>query len=145
MNNGAADFAASLQNMISDTRARDSKAGEFYALLKKSGKLESHRVLTYRCRSRCLLLDVLNTREGIIVHVPRYRLSPQANAISSTESGRVKNTEDNDRRWKERTFFLADAIDLACNCDHVRQYVVTMKQLQEDLIVTTRREVTIRP
>lgn len=149
MNNGGEDFAASVKNMFSASVARDLAAEHFYAMLEMRKQLKSHRVFTYRCpnqKRRCMLVNVLNTREGIIVHVPRYKLSPAVNAASSTEDGRAKNTEDGGHKWKTRTFFLESAINLECNCDHIRQRVVTIEQLQADLaLAATRPEVILYP
>lgn len=119
-------------------------ADAFYAMLKARGQLRSHRLLTYRCQRRCLLLDVLRTSHGVIVHQPRYKLSPEVNEQTSSPDGRTNNTEDGDRRWRGHTFPVEFAINFVLNCDHVNQHVLDRDQVQAD-VDATRREVVVRP
>lgn len=126
------EFVEALRRSITEGEARSDAAGAFYSMLKGRGQLKSHRVLTYRCKRRCLLLDVLDTRHGILVHQPRYRLSPALNAASSSEGGRAKNTEDGHRKWRERAFFLQDALNLSVQCDHLAQHVVSNERIRGD-------------
>lgn len=85
--------------------------------------------ITYRCGVRwCLLLHVVETPAGIIIHRPRYRLSPTLNEARSNGPGRAKNTEDGDRRWRAATFpietsglkpSLPGNVGLGLACDHI--------------------------
>lgn len=114
------------------TRERNALAAAVYDALRATGKLSSHRLLSYRCPRRCLLLDVVNTPNGLILHRPRYKLSPQVNAESSNASGRSKNTEDGDRRWRANTGFVETWGNVPMSCDHVR-VTLNLDELQADL------------
>ncbi len=119
---------------IGELRARNDVAERVYAALRSTGKLSSHRILTYRCeRPRCLLLDVVSLPQGVIFHTPVYKLSPSANETTSSESGRTKNTRDGNRRWRERTKFASDCVNVALQCDHLRQVVLEKSAIQDDL------------
>lgn len=126
---------------LNDERA--TLADSIYAALRSAGWLTSHRVLTYRCSQRCLLLDVVVTPQGTLLAFPRYKLSPALNAESSSESGRAKNTEDGDRRWRGRAFFAESVGNCPLNCDHVRA-VLELDRIDADLDAG-RSEVTITP
>lgn len=128
-----------------DEREHRRRAAEAaYGALRGQGKLGSHRVLTYRCARRCLLLDVLRFPEpvGIIVHQPRYKLSPTRNAESSSESGREKNTEDGDRRWRSRFYGVDELLNAALTCDHLSHVVISRERIESDA-TSSRREVLI--
>lgn len=124
--------------------ARTDEANAFYAMLKKRGSLKAHRAVVYRCAKRCLLVDVLTTTQGIILHVPAYKLSPIVNLESSSASGREVNTTDGDRRWKAHTFPIAAAVNVTCTCDHVRQFVLDVETIESDA-AARRGEVVIKP
>ncbi len=119
-----------MRQMWQDGRDRTELAAAFYVMLGQRGQIRSHRVLAYRCRSRCLLVDVLNTKHGLIVHLPRYKLSPAQNEASSTSSGRAANTEDGNRRWKAHTFFEADAVNVAVTCDHIVHKLIDLDAIR---------------
>lgn len=134
-----------LGRLYAEGQERTAAAEAFYAMLSQRGELKSHRVLSYRCPRRCLLADVLNTQQGLIVHQPRYKLSPALNSKTSNESGRRKNTEDGDRRWKARTYPIGLAANLTLACDHVpAHHVLELEQVHSDL-AAKRREVIVTP
>lgn len=122
--------------------ARADEANAFYAMLKKRGRLKAHRAVAYRCPKRCLLADVLTTAQGIIIHVPAYKLSPKVNEESSSASGRAANTTDGDRRWKAHTFPVEAAINVTCTCDHVHHFVLDVDTIEAD-VEARRGEVVI--
>ena len=131
-----------LRRMFEDTRARVDAARAFYEMLHRRGELKSHRVLTYRCPQRCLLLDVLQTSQGLLVHSARYKLSATVNESSSSPSGRLNNTEDGGRHWKAHTFPIDLAVNLTANCDHVRGLVIEVDTVRAD-VAAARREVIV--
>jgi hypothetical protein len=115
------DFAAAIRQQVAEREARIEHATQIYEALKTYGQLHSHRLLTYRCQAgRCTLLDVVDgAAPGLILGFPRYKTSPAKTEVSSTQSGRRKNTEDGDRHWKGRGFFGNDFSGaLPLNCDH---------------------------
>lgn len=122
-----------LPGMLSGLEERNLAATRAYEALKAIGQLRSHRVLTVRCSSRCLLLDVLLTPAGVIVASPRYKLSHDMNERTTSPDGRQRNTEDGDRHWKARASFASDAINFTMNCDHVRNGVLRHDDLQRAL------------
>lgn len=132
-----------LKRLFEAKEGREQQAEAFYAMLTERRQLKSHRAVTYRCERRCMLADVLVTQAGILVHLPPYRLSPSVNAVSSSESGRRERTIDGDRRWRPRTFMLADALNITFNCDHVRSHVLENAVIESD-VSATRGEVVIR-
>jgi len=138
--------ADDLADLLAAANARSDLAERIYAALKATGKLSSHRVITYRCRlprQRCLLLDVLETPAGQIFHFPRYKLPPGVNEATSTAEGRAANTEDGGRKWKGYTSFIEAVGDtFEVNCDHVRAVPLTRDRVAAD-IAAGRREVTI--
>lgn len=102
---------------------------DLYTALVSSGRLAELRRLTYRCTvARCLLLDVVETPLGVVLHQKRFKNSSEVNQRRSNAAGRAKNTLDGDRRWKPRTYFLQQSAlswpdDAAggqsLQCDHV--------------------------
>jgi hypothetical protein len=103
-----------------EARQRSAIASAAYQALKSTGALSSHRLIAYRCPRRCLLLDVINIPQGVILHRPSYKLSPSLNESSSNEAGRASNTTDGDRRWRQNTGFVSEWGNVPLNCDHVR-------------------------
>lgn len=99
---------------------------ELYTALISSGRIADLRRLTYRCASRrCLLLDVIETPMGTLLHQKRFKNSHEVNLRRSNEAGRAANTEDGNNHWKPRTYFL-DVSALSwpegaqsIQCDHV--------------------------
>ena len=102
-------------------------------MLKQKKRLNSHRILTYRCPSRCLLLDVLSFPQGVVFHQPAYKLPPAVNEATSSEAGRARNTDDGIRRWKPRTYFAEDCGNVSINCAHVHQLVIDKAGIEDDL------------
>lgn len=138
----ADEFARAMSAHLAEKHERDRTASDYYALLRRTGRLSSHRLLTYRCARRCLLLDLVNTPRGVIAHLPRYKLSPDVNAATSSEDGRAKNSEDGDRRWPSRTFMYSADWQLGVTCDHVAHQLIPHDRIAED-VAATRREVTL--
>lgn len=103
-------------------------AGELYRALLVSDRLPTLRRLTYRCAGhRCLLLDVVETPLGIVVHQKRYKLSAARNAERSSGAGRAAHTHDGANHWKARTYFIDTSAlamtagvraRLGIQCDH---------------------------
>jgi hypothetical protein len=124
-----------LGELFRQSRERDALAVKTYAELKALSKRGGHvRTLEYRCPSRCLLAEILKTPEGdTIVHTPGYKLSPTLNAATSSASGRAKNTRDGNRKWKARTFFTVDSSNISLNCDHIRQQILALAELDAGL------------
>ena len=96
---------------------RSELADAVYAAVNSTGQLPVYRTLSYRCASRCLLLDIIDTPQGAIVHFPRFSRPPAANDARSSAEGRAANTEDGRNHWRARSAFLDDAgaqIELVC-------------------------------
>lgn len=127
------EFDRDIASKVDALADRSDLADKTYAALEATGRLAKQRALTYRCPSRCLLLEVIPTRLGLLLHVPRYKLSPRLNAEASSAAGRAKNTEDGDRHWKARSFFEDTALGLSVSCDHVRSVVVGLEDIHADL------------
>lgn len=125
------DFVRQLAEMFAAGKDRTALAESVYDALEAPGKLSSHRVLTYRCPRRCRLLEVIVTPQGLLLAFPRYKMSPTVNAERSSESGRAKNTEDGDRRWRRRAFFAESVGNCPLNCDHVRE-VLELERIDAD-------------
>ncbi|CAN5322976.1 hypothetical protein BH11ACT1_BH11ACT1_18180 [soil metagenome] len=115
--------------LLRQADARTAAAEAFYAMLERQGQLASHRVLTYRCARRCLLAEVLRTTSGLVIHHDRYKMSPTRNETSSSASGRRVNTEDGDRRWKARTYFITEAANLTVSCDHIANRTIEIRDV----------------
>lgn len=131
-----------LGDMFARLEAESMAAEAEYERLRASKSLASHQAVAYRCAARkCLLLDVVTTPLGVIVHRPAYRLSPSINAAGSNESGRAKNTTDGDRRWKAHTFPRGQAMDLSLHCDHTPGPILAEQRLDSD--IAARRGVVI--
>lgn len=114
-----------------------------YRALKATRWLSKQRSLIYLCRNRrrCLLLDVVQMPTGLLLHVPRYKLSTRLNEELSNESGRAANTEDGDNHWRDWTFYADQAADfLTLTCDHVVKDTIAKADVLEDLH-SGRREV----
>lgn len=139
-------FIRAMQAQQSDRDERKRAGEAAYKALKTQGKLASHRLIAYRCSRRCLLIDVVQFPEpvGVIVHQPRYRLSPELNAASSSESGRAKNTEDGDRRWREQFMVPETMLNVTATCDHLAQIAVSKERMQRD-VDAGLREVIVTP
>lgn len=137
------DFDEELRAALDAMGDRSTLAQSIYDALVSTGKLSSHRVLTYRCRQRCRLLEVLRTPRGIILAVAGYKLSPTANT-STAPSARAKRTVDGDRRWMARAIFIEDAYNVGLNCDHVRSHVLDLATIEADL-AAGRSEVVVAP
>lgn len=102
----------------------------YVALLNDPSRLRDLPRLQIRCHvARCLLLDAIDLGEGrVLLHQQRYKLSPTRNEARSSAAGRARNTEDGDRRWHARTYWIdtsALALDdsagatLGMQCDHM--------------------------
>lgn len=103
---------------------------DLYRALLTSGRLPQLRRLTYRCATnRCLLLDVVDTPLGVVLHQKRFKHSESENLARSNAAGREHNTFDGDRKWMPRTYFLeSSALSIldgtrtpsqGLSCDHV--------------------------
>lgn len=113
---------------LSEQNRRQEMADSLYPkLVKVAKRMRLHR-LTYRCRnrSRCELLDAIETPEGIVLHQKRYKKSDELNASTSSADGRRVNTYDGDNHWKSFTYFLSSSVlarpdpkaSLDVQCDH---------------------------
>lgn len=124
---------------------------DLYTALVSSGRINSLRRLTYRCAAqKCLLLDAVETPQGVLLYQKRYKLSPAINEATSTESGRRANTYDGLNHWRSRAYWLSQAAlawldqEIAfqsLDCDHVLQYRLTPRRFDEDW---TRGETQVR-
>lgn len=114
-------------------RERSTIAEATYEALRSAGQRGSHRILLYRCTNGCIVLDVLNLPQGVILHSPAYRQSPGVNQASSSPAGRSKNTSDGNRRWLAGTRFAADIDSLAIKCDHILDIALTKDDIRADL------------
>lgn len=127
-------FAELIAAQMASARERSDLATSVYDALKSTGKLASHRVLTYRCRvRRCVLLEVLLLPQGYVLASPRYKLSPSMNDAASSPLARAERTEDGDRRWKARAVFAGDALSIGVRCDHLPLNAISMPDLAADL------------
>lgn len=122
-----------LREALNAAKHRSAVAAATYQTLKKVGKLKSHRIITYRCPSRCLLLDVVNLPQGVLFHQPPYKLPPAVNEANSSDRGRRANTSDGDLRWIPQTYFANDCVNVSANCSHVHQVVVDKAEIQADI------------
>lgn len=122
-----------LRRVRDEADQRTALASAAYEALKGAGRLRAHRLLTYRCARRCLLVDVLNFPQGVVFHTPGYKLSPSVNTDTSNASGRAKNTIDGARRWKAHTYFAQECVNVTANCDHVQNLVLEKDEIQADL------------
>jgi len=110
-----------LPEMLREYERRNDLAESLYPkLVKVAKRMRLHR-LTYRCRNRCLLLDAIETPEGIVLHQKRYKLSDELNASTSTADGRRVNTYDGDDHWKSHTYWaVPDELgNVRVQCDHI--------------------------
>ena len=111
---------------------RTAAAEAFVAMLARHGQVNARADVVYRCTHRCALARIYSTNAGVIVHRSRYKLSPKINEASSSPSGRTKNTEDGDRRWRATTYFLDQAGNVTLDCDHLRQKVLDVDTVAAD-------------
>lgn len=119
--------------VLANYDARNELATKYYESLEKRGRVNAHVVMTYRCEHRCALARVIGTKQGFIVHVSRYKTSPKITETATSESGRRANTEDGNRRWKGHTFFLDDAFSIPVSCDHLRNHVLEIAEIKDDI------------
>ena len=125
--------------------SRDPAA--IYAALKKLGRLGDQRLVTYRCRRGCTLLDIVQVPGMRIAHQNRYKLSDAVNEASSSASGRARNTVDGNRRYIPQTYDCEQVVNFTLACDHLpltpeMPYVaISRERVQRDIAVH-RREVT---
>lgn len=126
---------AALRAQFDALDAAAARAEAFVAMLKRHGQLNRRADVIYRCPSpkRCALARVYRTAAGDVVQVPRYKLSPAVNEATSSEAGRAANTEDGARRWREHSFMIGHALNVALNCDHTLQLVLTRERIAADL------------
>lgn len=141
------EWSELLQGLLDKSDELTALAERFHA----DKKLRSRFLAaTYRCHvpndrgERCVLAYVYNTPHGIIVHHPAYKISPELNERSSSESGRRVNTLDGDRHWKQRNYFLSQAANLTMNCRHVRHEIVEVEHVKE-AVRTDTRNVIVSP
>jgi len=127
------DPAPDLAAQARASQQRAALAAATYQALKQRRRLKSHRIITYRCPDRCLLLDVLNLPQGVVFHQPAYKLPPAVNAAASSTRGREKHTRDGDRRWQSWTYFAEDCTNVSTNCVHVHQVVLDKAEVKADL------------
>lgn len=123
-----------LRHLFAASEERSAQADDVYRALKKTKRLSKQRSVTYLCGNghRCRLLDVVQTPTGLLLHVPRYKLSPGVNEESSNESGRAANTEDGDRHWRGHSFYADEAADLlTLTCDHVRDTIAVADVIKD--------------
>ena len=121
--------------MLSEHFARNELAESLYPkLVKVAKRMRLHR-LTYWCRNnnRCLLLDAIETLDGIVVHQKRYKLSDELNASTSSADGRRVNTYDGEGHWKPHTYLASpdEMGNLCVRCDHLIMDV-TSAEFQAD-------------
>ncbi|MFD6676070.1 hypothetical protein ACFWDA_17085 [Rhodococcus zopfii] len=116
---------------------------DLYNALLTTGRLPQLRRLTYRCdTNRCLLLDVVDTPLGVLLHQKRFKYSEVENLARSNAAGRERNTFDGDRKWMPRTYFLQSsalaypddrpAMSQDVSCDHVLAYQLTASDFRDD-------------
>lgn len=121
-----------LSDLAAASRERTAAAEAFVAMLARHGQVNTRADVVYRCTHRCALARIYSTNAGVIVHRSRYKLSPKINEASSSASGRTKNTEDGDRRWRATTYFLDQAGNVTLDCDHLRQMVLDVDTVAAD-------------
>ena len=108
-----------LGDLFARAEADNAQARAYYKLLRAQKQLNHVVSAVVRCSHGCLLLTVFQTPAGPAFHQPRYKLSPEMNAATSSEAGRLTNTEDNVRRWNAQGGLLASAVNFSLACDHV--------------------------
>ena len=97
-------------------------------------RIEAATVATFHCRAKrsCTVLTVWRTPQGLMFYRPRHRTSPAVTAAESSASGRAKNTEDGDGRWRAKTYFLDQAANVTLDCDHLRQRILDVDTVDAD-------------
>gem|GEM_PF-3605709 len=123
--------------------ARQTLAAVERILSERGQRVTKRASLVYRCPRGCALAAVYVTEFGVIIRTQGYKLSATVNEVSSTESGRVKNTTDGDRHWRPQVYFLDQAANVGVACDHLRQRVLTVERIESDLARRVRN-VTVR-
>lgn len=116
--------------------SRHEQAEQLYTALRANEKIRKKTLaLVYRChnRERCTLAEIYPSPQGVLVHLPPYKRSPERNAETSNAEGREVNTLDGDRRWKGNSFFIEYALNLTLNCDHVDSRIIDREQVLSDL------------
>lgn len=104
---------------------------EFANLFVQHPELRKQRHAKVLCEQRdCTLAKLYTTTSGLIVYIPRYKLSPTENARRSSQSGREANTIDGERRWKSHAYFLEHALNVTLTCDHIRQIVIEADEVR---------------
>ncbi len=66
------------------------------------------------------------------------------NSATSNDAGRLANTEDGNRRWKEQTYIPAAAANYVLNCDHVRGAILDRSEV-EDALARGIPEIIVTP
>jgi len=124
----------SLHDIFQQQNHASVDASAVYAALKATGRLRDQRIISYHCTTRhCLLLDVIQIPDQVVIHQPPYRLSPAVNTSTSNASGRAANTIDGERRWKAQTYDPSSAVNFTLTCDHLHQVVVDKADVQADI------------
>ena len=103
-------------------------------------------LVEYQCRATklCRLLTIWQRRDGRFWYTPAYTISESVAVTETAESARAKRTEDGLRRWKARAGSLdelldfaeglpADAVGLSVNCRHLRNHVVSWRDLNSEV------------
>lgn len=129
-------------------------APSLYSALRNSSRYSSVRKLAFRCwPHRCLLLEAVDTPEGIILHQPPFKQSEAENEARSSAAARARstNTSDGNRHWKARTYFIDSAAlgppdtgGILVRCDHVLDQLVSGIEFHEYWNAETP-EVRVRP
>lgn len=122
----------------------DALARWTYDFLRSEGKLNRRRTIAYVCARDCLLLDVVRTPEGMIVHHPPYRLAPAANLALSSPEGRENNATDGANHWPEQTYFdrAAGPDHFTVRCRDLPDFMLAKARVLDD-IAAGRKRVTL--
>ncbi len=103
-------------------------------------------LVEYECRATkpCRLLTIWQRHDGRFWYTPAYTTSEAMALTETAESARMKRTEDGLRRWNARAGSLdelfdfaeglpADAVGLPVNCRHLRNHVVSWRDLNSEV------------
>ncbi|MGI9083988.1 MAG: hypothetical protein ACR2FE_01695 [Aeromicrobium sp.] len=119
-------------HLMAGLENRKQQALALHRALRGDSGVATNSLLVYRCKRRCLLLDIYNTPVGLAFYLPPFKLSPEEN-VQTDEDARIERTSDGVRRWIERADLL-DSIRhplfLKLNCDHVRRHPVTEAEIR---------------
>lgn len=121
------------EQLLSELRSRPEQLLALYESMSKSGELKRNRLVSYRCKKGCLLLDVFQTSNGPAAYRPPFKLSPKSNENTDAQA-RIKRTTDGQRRWVANVDLLLNPVlEYWFYCDHTHQLAYSASKVHEDI------------